>query len=73
VELADGSIGVVVAAPSGTDPARPVVALLTDTSGQPLPLVHHLDLARCDSHSIVRSLPTAERRALLGPRFPEWT
>jgi HD-GYP domain-containing protein (c-di-GMP phosphodiesterase class II) len=72
VELADGSLGVVVAAPSGTDPARPVVALLLDSSGEALPLPRHLDLARCDSHSVVRSLPAAERRAALGRRFPEW-
>jgi HD-GYP domain-containing protein (c-di-GMP phosphodiesterase class II) len=72
VELADGSVGVVVAAPSGTDPARPVIALLLDSRGEPLALPHYLDLARCDSHSIVRSLPNAERRELLGRKLPEW-
>ena len=72
VELADGSLGVVVAAPAGADPARPVVSLLTDSGGQPLPLPRHLDLARCDDHTIVRSLPTAERRAIFGRLFPEW-
>jgi putative nucleotidyltransferase with HDIG domain len=72
VELADGSIGVVVAAPSGADPARPVVTLLSDSRGEILPLPQSLDLARCDSHGIIRSLPAAERRALLGRRFPEW-
>jgi HD-GYP domain-containing protein (c-di-GMP phosphodiesterase class II) len=72
VELADGSIGVVVAAPSGADPSRPVVALLLDGRGEPLPLPRHLDLARCDSHSIVRALPSAERRAVVGRAFPEW-
>ena len=72
VELADGSLGVVVAAPAGTDPARPVVALLLDSGGESLSLPRHLDLARCDSHSIVRSLPAEERRAVLGRRFPEW-
>jgi HD-GYP domain-containing protein (c-di-GMP phosphodiesterase class II) len=72
VELADGSLGVVVAAPSGTDPARPVVTLLLDSSGEALPLPRHLDLARCNTHSVVRSLPAAERRAALGRRFPEW-
>jgi HD-GYP domain-containing protein (c-di-GMP phosphodiesterase class II) len=72
VALADGSLGVVVAAPAGTDPARPVVALLIDSRGEPLSLPRHLDLARCDSHSIVRSLPTSERWAALGRRYPEW-
>jgi HD-GYP domain-containing protein (c-di-GMP phosphodiesterase class II) len=72
VELADGSLGVVVAAPSGTDPARPVVALLLDNSGEALALPRHMDLARCDSHSIVRSLQAAERLVALGRRFPEW-
>ena len=76
VELADGSLGVVVAAPGLRrdlgSPARPVVAVLTDDQGQPLPLPHHLDLAQCDGHSIVRTLSPAERRELLGGRFPEW-
>jgi hypothetical protein len=53
-------------------PARPVVALLTDVQGQPLPLPHHVDLAQCDSPSIVRTLSTSESRELLGTRFPEW-
>jgi putative nucleotidyltransferase with HDIG domain len=73
VEMADGSLGVVVAAPSGADPARPVVALLIDSRGEPCPLPRHLDLAHCGSHSIVRTLPPAERRTVLGPMFPEWT
>jgi hypothetical protein len=53
-------------------PARPVVALLMDAQGQPLPLPHHVDLAQCDSPSIVRTLSAAESRELLGGRFPEW-
>jgi hypothetical protein len=76
VEMADGSVGVVVATPGmGRDlnaPARPVVALLTDARGDALPLPRHLDLARCDNHSIVRTLSPAQRRAVLGGRFPEW-
>jgi HD-GYP domain-containing protein (c-di-GMP phosphodiesterase class II) len=72
VELADGSLAVVVAAPSGPDPARPVVSLLVDGRGEPVPLPRHLDLARSDSHGIVRSLSATERRTLLGRRFPEW-
>jgi hypothetical protein len=76
VELADGAVGVVVATPQPrrdlSSPARPVVALLTDGQGQPLPLPHHVDLAQCDSPSIVRTLSAAESRELLGTRFPEW-
>jgi hypothetical protein len=76
VELVDGSVGVVVATHAGrhdlNSPARPVVALLTDGQGKPLPTPVHLDLAQCESHSIVRSLAALERREVLGGRFPEW-
>jgi len=76
VEMADGAVGVVVATPSLkrdlNTPARPVVALLLDADGKPLPLPRHLDLARCDNHSIVRTLSPRERRELLGQRYPEW-
>ena len=75
VELADGSVGVVVATHLGrrdlNTPARPVVALLTDAQGQPLAAPLHLDLAECESHSIVRSLAPAERRQVLGGHYPE--
>ena len=76
VELADGAVGVVVATPQPrrdlSSPAKPVVALLTDTQGQPLPGPRHVDLAQCDSPSIVRTLSVAAGRELLGGRFPEW-
>lgn len=76
VELADGAVGVVVATPQPrrdlNSPARPVVALLIDTQGQPLPLPHHVDLAQRESPSIVRTLSGTESRELLGGRFPEW-
>ncbi len=76
VEMADGSIGVVVATPRTRHdlnaPARPVVALLTNARGAALPWPRHLDLAQCENHSIVRTLPPAERRAVLGRRYPEW-
>jgi hypothetical protein len=76
VELAHGAIGVVVATPcAGRDlrgPARPVVAVLTDSEGEALARPHHLDLAQTDQHSIVRSLGAAERREVLGMRFPQW-
>ncbi len=76
VELADGSVGVVVATHLGrrdlNTPARPVLALLTDARGQPLPAPLHLDLAECESRSIVRSLAPSERRQVLGGHYPEW-
>ncbi|HZT83444.1 MAG TPA: HD domain-containing phosphohydrolase, partial [Gemmataceae bacterium] len=47
VELADGAVGVVVAAPTGkrdlNTPARPVVALLTSADGKVLTSPQHLD------------------------------
>jgi HD-GYP domain-containing protein (c-di-GMP phosphodiesterase class II) len=74
VELADGALGIVVATPSPRGdlqaPARPVVAVLTDSEGRPLATPHHIDLGRCEGHSIVRSLPASERRARLGSRHP---
>jgi HD-GYP domain-containing protein (c-di-GMP phosphodiesterase class II) len=76
VEMADGAVGVVVATHAGrrdlNTPARPVVALLTDSQGKPLASPLHLDLAQCESRSIVRSLPAPERRELLGAHYPEW-
>jgi HD-GYP domain-containing protein (c-di-GMP phosphodiesterase class II) len=76
VEMADGAVGVVVAAPGSrrepTHPARPVVALLVGADGAPLPWPRHLDLAECDGHSIVRTLPAGERREALGRWSPEY-
>lgn len=75
VEMADGAVGVVVAAPSVrvdlTTPARPVVQVLTDGHGHFLPAPRHLNLAECEGHTIVRGLNDAERRRLLGKRYPE--
>jgi HD-GYP domain-containing protein (c-di-GMP phosphodiesterase class II) len=76
VELADGSIAVVVATP-GTrrdynHPARPVVAVLIDPSDVPLAAPQCLDLGQCERHSIVRSLSRTERCAVLGTRLLEW-
>jgi hypothetical protein len=76
VELADGAVGVVVATPALrrdlNGPARPVVALLTDAQGEPLPLPHHVDLAQREGPGIVRTLSAAQGRDLLGGRFPGW-
>ena len=76
VEMADGSLALVAAAPTTRDdlnaPARPVVAVLTDPQGEGLPAPRHYDLTRREDQSIVRTLPAAERRELLAARFPEW-
>jgi len=75
VELADGALGLVVAGPNHErdldSPAKPVVALLTDSRGRPLPAPQHLDLSRGTGRSIVRSLSPAERRRTLGRHHPE--
>jgi putative nucleotidyltransferase with HDIG domain len=76
VELADGAIGVVVATHLGwrdvSAPARPVLALLTDSQGRSLPSLNHLDLAQCENRSIVRALKPGERSELLDTRYPEF-
>jgi HD-GYP domain-containing protein (c-di-GMP phosphodiesterase class II) len=75
VQLADGSTGLVVATHQGrrdvTTPARPVVAILTDPTGHATAAPRHVDLATCEGCSIVRSLPSSERRRVLGSRYPE--
>lgn len=74
VEMADGSVGVVVASHMAPrerhTPARPVVAMLTDSQGALLPTPRHLDLAECEGRSITRTLSPAQRRQLLGRRYP---
>ena len=76
VEMADGSLGLVTAAPTGrrdmNGPARPVAAILTDAHGESLPAPRHIDLARRGDQGIVRTLSAQQRRELLGARFPEW-
>jgi HD-GYP domain-containing protein (c-di-GMP phosphodiesterase class II) len=75
VEMADGAVGVVVAthlAPRQLlTPAKPVVALLTDAGGRLLPSPRHLDLAESEGRAVARSLTAAQRRDLLGRRYPE--
>lgn len=76
VELADGAIGVVVATHQNRcdlqAQARPVVAVLLDEEGRPLPTPQVIDLAVCEGRSIVRSIPAAERPQVLGRWHPEW-
>lgn len=75
VEMAHGALGVVVATPGAAHslnaPARPVVAILTDSAGEPLYRPQHVDLARSEAYSIVRTLSTRERNDLFR-RVPEW-
>lgn len=75
VELADGAIALVTATPVDrrdlNSPARPIVALLTDGRGQWLPIPRHINLAECEGRTIVRTLLDAERRRVLGKRYPE--
>ena len=75
VELTDGAVGLVVAGPNRPgdldSPAKPVIALLTDSRGRPLVGPQHLDLSCGMGRSIVRSLSPAERRRVLGKHHPE--
>ncbi len=74
VELADGSLAVVVANHLGyhrhAGPARPVLGILTDPSGTLLATPRYVDLAASETGNIVRSVPDEQRRALLGRRYP---
>jgi hypothetical protein len=76
VELADGAVGVVVATHAVrrdlSTPARPVVALFTDSEGKSLPVPQHLDLAQSENRRIVRTLSPKERRACAGSRLVAW-
>jgi HD-GYP domain-containing protein (c-di-GMP phosphodiesterase class II) len=76
VELADGAVAMVAATPGPrrdlNSPSRPVVAVLVDGQGEPLPVPHFLDLAHAEGPSVVRTLSAAECRDLLGGAFPEW-
>lgn len=75
VELADGSLALVIATGAGKPdllvPSRPVIALLADEQGGWLPAPRHINLAECDDRTIVRSIGDTDRRRLLGKRYPE--
>ena len=73
VELNDGSYASVVAVhTSGSaNPARPIVVLLTDAHGFPLPIPRQIDLAHDEQHSIVRNLHPQDRRRFMFKRYPE--
>ncbi|MFM7150223.1 MAG: HD-GYP domain-containing protein, partial [Gemmataceae bacterium] len=76
VELAQGEIAMVVAVggsgKAGGNPSRPVVAVLTDRRGNPLPKPHHLDLGEAEDYSIARILTTRESKDHLSNDLPQW-
>lgn len=75
VELTDGRVGRVVANhPDRVDPrspARPVVAVLADADGALLPRPEYTDLHAAGTGSILRGVPAARARELLGDRHPD--
>jgi hypothetical protein len=76
VVLDDGTVGVVVAANAPAADAhrasRPVVALVADAEGRPVPGPKVVDLAGDDSRAVVRALPADSRRDLLGSVCPQF-
>jgi HD-GYP domain-containing protein (c-di-GMP phosphodiesterase class II) len=75
VELADGAVGMVAATHAGEkgllNPAKPIVLLLAEAQGQPLPQPRLVDLLVDEERSIVRTLPAEARLPLLGRHYPE--
>jgi len=75
VELASGAIAKVVATPQPLPQVaadRPVLAVLTDADGQPLPAPLHRDLTLVAEESIVRTLHASERQELLQRQLAMW-
>lgn len=74
VELSDGRIGSVVATqPCTADlvaATRPVVRILLDSRGQPVPLPTFVNLAQCDDLHVARGLTAEEQRLAL--RVQTW-
>jgi putative nucleotidyltransferase with HDIG domain len=72
VELSDGRIASIVAvpchAPDLATAMRPVVRILLNAQGQPVPVPSYVNLARCDGLHIVRSLTEDEARRALRVR-----
>jgi hypothetical protein len=50
---------------------RPVVAVLADAEGKPLPRPEFIDLAGSQYGGVVRALSTAERRRVLATNHPD--
>jgi len=76
VELADGSVALVVAnhriKADLSAPLKPVVAILTTPQRVLLPAPFHIDLSDIEGFSVVRTLPAEHRRTILGKRYPAW-
>lgn len=72
VELSDGRIASIVAVPCQTPDLatamRPVVRILINAQGQPVPVPSYVNLARCEGLHIVRGLTEDETRRALRVR-----
>lgn len=75
VELTDGRTAVVVSTHTGRvnlrATTRPVVAVLADADGKPLPRPEFIDLTGSQYGGVVRALSTAERRRVLAAHHPD--
>jgi HD-GYP domain-containing protein (c-di-GMP phosphodiesterase class II) len=79
VELNDGSFAAVVAVQPATtshgtgtaNPSAPIVSLLTDSQGFPLPIPRLIDLSQDKQRTIVRNLLPQDRRRFMLKRYPE--
>ena len=75
VELDDGSVALVLAPQPGEQallqPAKPIVTVLREAFGQAPAAPRYLDLAAQPERAIVRGLTPAQRRHVLGHRYPE--
>jgi HD-GYP domain-containing protein (c-di-GMP phosphodiesterase class II) len=74
VELSDGAVAVVTttqACPHQViHPAKPTVALLQESQGRTLAMPKVVDLLNEDNRCILRALPAADRKRLLGKQYP---
>jgi hypothetical protein len=52
-------------------PGRPVVAVLAEADGTVLPRPEHVDLSASSRGGVLRTVPTAKRKKLLGARYPD--
>jgi HD-GYP domain-containing protein (c-di-GMP phosphodiesterase class II) len=76
VELTDGSTAVVLTRRDPRDmthtAARPLVGLLADADGRPLPTPRFIDLADANADPVVRAVEPTDRLRLLARSYPEW-
>lgn len=73
VELSDGAIGIVIAVHPGqlgmSNPAKPIVSLLTGPGGKVQAVPATVDLVH-DERTVLRTLPESERRSHLWRKYP---